>query len=126
MEGHCPPHFRDMEAAVEAVCERKFGPGGPFHPDTPGPWKDSRKVRGAALVHDGRFKECVTLQAQYVLDAYGKFPGTVPSVFLITYLQAHHLDLEFYDTFYEPGSYLRTHADHMAKWHGTDCSDGTT
>ena len=28
MEGYCPPHFREMRAAVEAVCERKFGPGG--------------------------------------------------------------------------------------------------
>jgi hypothetical protein len=35
MEGCCPPHYPDMRAAVDAVCERKFGPGGPFHPDTP-------------------------------------------------------------------------------------------
>jgi hypothetical protein len=39
MEGFCPPHFSDMREAVEALCARKFGPGGPFHPDTPGPWK---------------------------------------------------------------------------------------
>ena len=95
MEGFCPPHYPDMRAAVEAVCERKFGPGGPFHPDTPGPWKDSRKVRSAAQVHDERFRECVALQAQYVYDTFGKFPGTVPSMFLIMYLQAHHLDLDF-------------------------------
>jgi hypothetical protein len=63
------------------------------------------------------FRECVALQAQYILDMFGKFPGTVPSIFLITYLQAHHLDLEFYDTFYKPGAYLKTHAKHMARWH---------
>jgi hypothetical protein len=41
-DGRCrPPHYTDMSAAVEAVCERKFGLGGPFHPETPGPWKDS-------------------------------------------------------------------------------------
>jgi len=117
MEGYCPPHYPDMRAAVEAACERKFGPGGPFHPDTPGPWKDSKKVRSAAQIHDEAFRECVTLQAQYVLDTFGKFPGTVPSIFLITYLQAHHLDLEFYDAFYSPGAYLTTHAEHMVKWH---------
>lgn len=44
-------------------------------------------------------------------------PLMFPSIFLITYLQAHHLDLEFYDCFYEPGAYLRTHAEHMKKWH---------
>lgn len=117
MEGFCPPHFPDMRAAVEAMCERKFGPGGPFNPETPGPWKDSSCVRSAAEVHDEAFRECVALQAQYIYDTFGKFPGTVPSMFVLTYLQAHHLDLEFYDRFYEPGAYLRTHADHMSKWH---------
>jgi hypothetical protein len=117
MEGYCPPHYPDMRVAVEAVCERKFGPGGPFHPDTPGPWKESPKVRSAAQVHDERFRDCVALQTQYVYDTFGKFPGTVPSMFLIMYLQAHHLDLEFYDRFYKPGSYLQTHATHMDQWH---------
>lgn len=120
MEGYCPPHYRDMRAAVDALCERKFGPGGPFHPDTPGPWKDSRKVRSAAQGHDERFRECVALQAQYVYDTFGKFPGMVPSMFVIMYLQAHHLDLEFYDRFYDPGAYLETHAMHMAHWHPDD------
>jgi hypothetical protein len=117
MEGYCPPHYADMRAAVEALCQRKFGPGGPFHPGTPGPWKDSTKVRSAAQVHDEAFRACVALQAQYIYDTFGKFPGTVPSIFVIMYLQAHHLDLEFYDCFYQPGSYLRTHAAHMKQWH---------
>jgi len=117
MEGFCPPHYPDMRAAVEAIQKRKFGPGGPFHPETPGPWKDSVNVRSAAQVHSEEFRECVTLQAQYILNTFGKFPGTVPSIFLITYLQAHHLDLEFYDTFYKPGAYLKTHARHMKRWH---------
>lgn len=117
MEGSCPPHYTDMRAVVEAVCERKFGSGGPFHPETPGPWRDSKKVRSSAQVHDEAFRACVALQAQYVFDTFGKFPGTVPSIFLIMYLQAHHLDLEFYDTFYEPGAYLKTHAEHMFRWH---------
>jgi hypothetical protein len=117
MEGFCPPHYPDMRAAVKAVCRRKFGAGGPFHPDTPGPWKDSRKVRSAAEVHDERFQQCVALQAQYVYDTFGKFPGTVPSIFVITYLQAHHLDLDFYDEFFQPGAYLNTHAHHDNLWH---------
>jgi hypothetical protein len=72
-----------MRAAVEAIQKRKFGPGGPFHPETPGPWKNSVKVRSAAQVHSEEFRECVGLQAQYILDTFGKFPGTVPSIFLL-------------------------------------------
>jgi hypothetical protein len=117
-EGFCPPHHADMRTAVEAFAERKFGPGGPFHPDTPGPWKESPRVRGSAEVHTDHFKDCVALMAQYVLDRFGKFPGTVPSVFCLTYLQAHHLDLEFYDHHFGPGAYLFTHAEHAANWHG--------
>ena len=117
MEGFCPPHYQDMRGAVDSLWERKFGLGGPFHAGTPGPWKDSAKVRSAAQVHSEEFRQCVALQAQYVFDTFGKFPGTGPSIFLITYLQAHHLDLEFYDTFYKPGAYLKTHATHMARWH---------
>jgi len=117
MEGFCPPHYPDMRAAVEALCERKFGPGGPYHPGTPGPWKDSPKVRAAAQIHDEAFRDCVALQAQYICDTFGKFPATVPSIWVIMYLQAHHLDLEFYDTFYKPGSYLGTHAAHLQQWH---------
>jgi hypothetical protein len=117
MEGFCPPHYSTMMDAVEAVVERKFGQGGPFNPETPGPWKNSPKVRSSAQIHDKPFRECVALQAQYILDTFGKFPGTVPSIFTTIYLQAHHIDTEFYDHFYKPGSYLHTHEDHMKKWH---------
>src|SRR5215211_7185939 len=77
-EAYCPPHYPDMAAAVEAFAERKFGSGGPFNRDTPGAWSDSPGVRGGAQVHDEEFKACVALQAQYVFDTFGKFPGTVP------------------------------------------------
>lgn len=117
MAATCPPNYTDMRAAVDAVCERKFGPGGPYHSETPGPWKDSRKVRGAAQPHSEEFRRCVALQAQYVFDVFGKFPATVPSMFVLPYLQAFHLDLDFYDKFPEPGAYLRTHANHMKNWH---------
>lgn len=116
-EAFCPPHYPDMRAAVEALAQRKFGPGGPFHPDTPGPWKDNAKVRSSAQVFSEEFKECVTLMAQYVLKRFGKFPGTVPSIWVLIYLQAHHLDLDFYDHYFKLGAYLETHARHLARWH---------
>ncbi len=117
-EGFTPPHHRDLRAAVEALAQRKFGPGGPFHPETPGPWKDSPKVRASAQIHDERFKRLVALQAQYMFDTFGKFPATVPSIYILMYLQAHHLDLDYYDHYFKPGAYLQTHADHFARWHG--------
>ncbi|MBD3345128.1 MAG: hypothetical protein GF401_08715 [Chitinivibrionales bacterium] len=79
-----------------------------------------RVFPSAAAVHDEIFKECIALQAQYIYNTFGKFPGTVPSMMVITYLQAHHLDTGFYDTFYTPGAYLKTHADHFGQWHSEE------
>jgi hypothetical protein len=116
-EAFTPPHVPDMAAAVERFCERKFGPGGPFHPDTPGPWKAPRRVRSAAQQHDARFRALIAHQAQYAFDTFGKWPATVPSVWVLMYLQTHHLDLAYYDALFEPGAYLRSHAEHMDRWH---------
>jgi hypothetical protein len=106
-----------MRAAVDAVVERKFGRGGPFNAGTAGPYRDNARVRGSAAVHDDEFKDCVATMASYVFDRFGKFPATVPSIFVLMYLQAHHEDLGFYDTHFDRGAYLETHARHMEDWH---------
>lgn len=116
-EGFCPPHYADMRAAVDAFVARKFGPGGPFHPETSGPWRENAQVRGSAPVHSEEFKACVAVMAQYIYDRFGRFPATVPSIFARIFLQAHHLDLDFYDQHFTPGAYLHTHAAHLAHWH---------
>jgi hypothetical protein len=119
-EAFCPPHYADMSAAVEAFAQRKFGPRGPYNPDTPGAWNESALIRGSAQRYSDEFKACVALQAQYILDTFGKFPGTVPTLFIMNYLQAQHIDLDFYDRLFKPGAYLSTHAEHMRRWHGGD------
>jgi len=121
-EGHCPPHYKDMRAAVEAVVLRKFGRGGPYNSETPGPYRNNSKIRGSAKAHNEEFINCVTVMAEYVYRQFGKFPGTVPSIFTMMFLQAHHLDLGFYDTYFKSGAYLRTHAEHMKRWHSPGSS----
>ena len=91
---YTPPHFPTMRDAVEALVERKFGEGGPFHNKTKGIWKDTEKVRGSAQVHNEEFIELMTLQADYIYKTFGKFPATIPSVYSLMYLQSHHLDLD--------------------------------
>ncbi|MGN6380093.1 MAG: hypothetical protein ACTHNU_14160 [Gaiellales bacterium] len=116
-EAFCPPHYPDMAAAVEALAQRKFGPGGVYNPATPGAWSESDRIRGSAQPYSAEFKACVAHQSQYILDTFGKFPGTVPTLFIMNYVQAQHIDLDFYDRHFRPGAYLSTHADHMAVWH---------
>lgn len=112
-----PPHVASVAAGVEKLVARKYGPGGPFHPETAGAWSDAAGVRGSALPPDG-IQELVTVQASYIYDTFGKLPGTVPTVHVLMYLQAQHLDTDFYDRFFTPDAYLTTHAEHQACWHG--------
>lgn len=116
-EAFTPPHYPNLRAAVDAFAKRKFGRGGVYSPGTPGAWNESERIRGSARPYTDAFKACVALQAQYIFDTFGKFPGTVPTLFIMNYVQAQHMDLEFYDRFFRPGSYLRTHAEHMRRWH---------
>jgi len=111
-----PPHVASVADGVAKLVARKFGPGGPSHPETPGPWTQTARVRASALPPDG-IADLVTLQASYIYDTFGKLPGTVPTVHVLMYLQAQHLDTDFYDEFYGPGAYLRTHAEHQQTWH---------
>jgi hypothetical protein len=122
-EALCPPYHADMRAAVEAFVARKFGPGGAYDPSTPGPWKRTADVKGSVTPYDEAFVSCLSEVAQYIHDKYGKFPGTFTTIVLTGYVQAVHLDTEFYDAHYEPGAYLRAHAEHMRRWHGKDASD---
>ncbi|GAA4396345.1 hypothetical protein [Tsukamurella soli] len=112
------PHVRDAADAVERFAARKFGAGGPFHPATPGPWSDSPRVRGSAARYDEHFLRLLTDQVRYIDDTFGKVPGAVPTVHILNYLQAHHLDTDFYDHHFGPGAYLGTHRDHEHVWHG--------
>lgn len=115
-EAHVPPHYADMGAAVEAAVRRKFGAGGPFDSSQRGPYRATAEVRASAARIDAEAVEIATIMADYVFHTFGRFPATVPPVFIKTYLQAHRLDLEFYDTHFSPGAYLRTHAEHDLNW----------
>jgi hypothetical protein len=116
-EALCPPFQPDMRAAVQTFVERRFGPGGAYDRSTPGPWKDSAAVKGSVTPYSDEFIDCMSTIAQYIVDTYGKFPATMPTIALTGYVQVQHIDTEFYDEHYAPGAYLQTHATHMDRWH---------
>jgi hypothetical protein len=116
-EALCPPYYPDMHAATKVFVERKFGPGGAYDPDVPGPWRDSPRVKGSVARYTADFVDCLAEVAQYIYDKYGKFPGIRTTVMLPGFVQAHHLDTDFYDAHYGPGAYLETHLRHEEGWH---------
>jgi hypothetical protein len=116
-EALCPPWYPDMESAVKEFVKRKFGPEGAYDPQRPGPWKQSREIKREVTPYSEEFVSCMAEVAQYIYDKHGKFPGTFSTIVLTGYVQAVHLDTEYYDQFFKPGAYLKTHKDHMRVWH---------
>jgi hypothetical protein len=117
LEGLCPPYVNDMRQAVEIFVERKFGSGGAYDPSSPGAWGDTEAIKRGVTPYSEEFVDCLGEVAQYVYDTYGRFPNTFTTMVLSGYVQAVHLDTDFYDTHYRPGAYLATHAHHMEHWH---------
>src|SRR5690606_28345946 len=116
-EALCPPYQADMRAAVRTFVDRKFGDGGTFDPARPGPYRDSAAIKARIPRYSPEFVALLEEVAGYIHDTWGKFPGTGPSIYMRPYVQAHHLDRDFYDRFYGPDSYVETHARHMETWH---------
>jgi hypothetical protein len=107
-----------MRAAVEHLVSLKFGQCGTFDPQRPGPFRENVSMKTAVERYSSEMIECAGEIAQYIYGAYGKFPATTPSVYCNIFVQAHHLDMDFYDQFYSSDAYLETHRQHFEKWHG--------
>ena len=82
-ESFTPPHYKDLRDAERNANSDLAARS----TRVPGPWKDSPTARKSAQVHDERFKRLIAVQAQYMFDTFGKFPATVPSVYILMYLQ---------------------------------------
>lgn len=111
-----PPHVPSVAAGVEKLVAGKYGPGGPFHPDTPGTWTDTSRVRASALPPED-IQDVVTVEVSYIYDAFGKLPGTVPTVYVLMYLQASISTPTSTTSFSPRAPTCRTHAEHQARWH---------
>lgn len=118
-ESYRPPYYKNMDAAVDAIVDRKFGPGGTFNPFSkkPAPYKDRADFLRQIPRTPEKSIEICKETCRYIWETYGTFPAVVPPMALMYYIQAQHCELEFYDKYYQPGAYLKTHEQHFEKWH---------
>ena len=113
---------KDMIKLILNLCDSKAGryagDGGYFIVDD----RDGMRPCGnQAWVDNGFLSKgirCVKDICGYILDTFGKFPATVDPIQLTLMIQAHHLDLDFYDAHMKPGACLQTHRHHFRDWHG--------
>jgi hypothetical protein len=115
---YCPPWFANMDAAVDAVLGPMSRTDTVSHPIGPVPYLMTDAEHHAATVRiSDEGIACTKAICNYILETYGRFPGTVDAMHLMWLMQVHHLDTGYYDRFFRPGSYGQTHANHMATWH---------
>lgn len=124
IEGFCPPYYENMSDAIDALLEEKYGKEGIYQNS-----KNFDKIFKPGLAN--RFltevphysKEviaCTKDICNYIYETYGRFPAHVDAMFVPgVWVQAHHLDLDYYDQFYQEG-YSETQANHQNIWHGEE------
>jgi hypothetical protein len=114
-EARCPPYYASMDAAVDSV----LAPQSPkANPATvlPHLMGEAEHRAGTITISDEGLA-CTKAICNYVFDTYGRFPAGTDAMHLMWFVQAHHIDMDFYDRFFAPGAYGPMHASHMATWH---------
>jgi hypothetical protein len=123
-EGPCPPFVTSIEEAVLNLVDSKFGTGGIYTNLASRPWVTQRG-RSHIASYDPHVIDAVIHFCNYVYSTYGRFPAHTDAFKTVIAFQAHHLDVNFYDTFYPNESVPQAHRDHLLAWHQRDCVEET-
>ena len=123
IKGSCPPYYDSMAEAVDAVVATKFGPDG-IYSDTGTFDKIYRGQFGEtylkeASVYSKDVIDCTRDICTYIYETHGRFPAHVETIHAPgIWLQVHHLEQEYYDTYFQHGL-TAAHRDHDRAWHGS-------
>jgi hypothetical protein len=124
LESLSPPYVESMDAAVDRVIEEKYGPEGTYGDRDIFNRAYSKDEYGDAFLKmasrrpTAKVVEYTKEICNYMYDTYGRFPAHanafhVPGV----WLQFSHLELEFYEKYFDPSLYRRQAAHHQM-WGG--------
>ncbi len=124
LEGLCPPYVSSMDEAVDRVVERKYGATGTAYGNEAvfgASYRNSDDAR--AYAQKGTHFTADQIRyvkdaCNYIYDTYGRFPAHVDAFYSSgMWLQFSHLELEYYDRFFDPEQFTRQTA-HDGLWHG--------
>ena len=124
IEGLCPPYIKDMSEAVEQIIEQKYGENGVYS-DIDYFQQIYKNDLGKKYIKNvphfpDEVVEIAKAVCNYIYDTYGRFPAHADAIQIPgVWLQAHHLDLDYYDHLFRNG-YTKTHAMHQKLWHGAE------
>jgi hypothetical protein len=124
IRGYCPPNYPSTDAAIDDLIAKKY-----LNPDS-----TYRRISGWDQVFkDGMAKtfidevthydddviNCAKDVCNYIYNTYGRFPAHVDAIWAPgVWLQAHHVDLEYYERFFRGGN-TETQRRHIDYWQCT-------
>jgi hypothetical protein len=115
---YCPPYYPSMREAVLALVDSKFGAGtGTLRDGRATAWRDGPAVQAGIPRCSDRAVEATIAYCEYVHRRYGRFPIRSGPFRTVLAYQAHHVDSDFYDRFYQPEALSATQREHGARWH---------
>lgn len=119
-----PPYVSSMDEAVDRVLDQKLGAAGAYHGGEPFalPYRNPRDANTYLETGDRYPPEAVVYAKEicnYLWDTYGRFPAHVDAVYHPgTWLQVGHLELPYYERFFQPWQFAGQSA-HAGTWgHG--------
>ncbi|MDH3598973.1 MAG: hypothetical protein OEU26_04950, partial [Candidatus Tectomicrobia bacterium] len=122
LESLSPPYVKNMDEAVDIVIEEKYGPEGTYGDASIFERAYKKREYGEQFLKmaskrpSAKAIEYTKEIVNYIYDTYGRFPAAanawhIPGV----WLQFSHLELEFYEKYFDDSLYKRQ-ADHHKMW----------
>ncbi len=117
----CPPNYDTMAEAVDAVIADKFGPDGIYTDealfDRIYKGEFGAKYLAEASDYSADVIACTRDICTYIYETHGRFPAHTEAIHVPgVWLQAHHLEEEYYDRFFRHGL-TDAHRSHQRDWH---------
>jgi nitroreductase len=116
----CPPTHTSMAEAVDAVIRSKFGPGGVYTDKDVFTriYKDDygQRYLAEASEYEERVIDCARDVCEYIITTHRRFPAHTDAIHVPgIWLQAHHVEGEYYDRFFT-GGLTAAHRRHAELW----------
>jgi len=116
-EALCPP-YKTMDEAVDTILQEKFGKEGTLGEERRmiGPYKDFLTVKSKLGKIPQEAIECTKSIMNYAYDTYGRLPANYDTIMIPLAVQAHHLDLDYYEK-HVSLPLPQAFSQHMKTWH---------
>jgi hypothetical protein len=121
LEGLCPPYVSSMDAAVDQVLAEKYTGAGPYSDLSVFERSYNSESYAQNYLSNAAHYSPQNVQytkdiCNYIWDTYGRFPAHTDAFYAPgIWLQFSHLELEYYQKFYNPELFARQ-AQHAQMW----------